>query len=347
MVRREVVTVMLNAINRLGRGVRSVVILGMSALPVLVVGGLLYAAIFLKSEPVVAEVKSPAIERRDFFYGAASPKSDILWAVGSYGKIVHSDNGGLTWAVQLTPVNTHLQAIAAWDVDRAVAVGNRGVVLLTADAGRTWHEIDAPRSEIANKLLQVRAYAGGIGWSVGEMGAVLKTSDYGKTWTRVQKEKDQAWNDIFFVGDGGWMVGEFGRIALTHDGGENWVSIDSPIMSSLMSVHFRDADNGVAVGLTGAVLVTGDGGLNWKEVPRVTREHLNSVIWDDHRWIAVGDKGMRVSGVADGSRWVGGRISDQDLSWRTQIIRFGDGFLLAGASLAQLDNEQLKTFARD
>lgn len=338
---------MLNAINRMGRGIRSVVFLGMSALPILIIGGLLYAAIFLRSEPAVGELKAPAIERRDLFYGAAAPQDDILWAVGSYGKVVHSDNAGRTWAVQATPVDTHLQAIAAWDVERAVAVGNRGVVLLTADAGRTWQEINAPRSEVANKLLQVRAYVAGVGWSVGEMGAVLKTQDYGMTWTRVMEEKDQAWNDIFFVGDDGWMVGEFGRIALTHDGGENWVSVDSPIKSSLMSVHFRDADNGVAVGLSGAVLVTGDGGLNWKEVPQVTREHLNSVIWDDHQWIAVGNKGMRVIGVADGSSWTGGRISNQDLSWRTQIIRFGDGFLLAGANLAQLDNEQLKTFPRD
>jgi len=336
---------MLNAMNQMGRGIRSVVFLGMSVLPILVVAGLLYSAVFLKSEPALAELKAPAIEHRDLFYGVAAPKGDLLWAVGSYGKVVHSDNGGMTWAVQLTPVDTHLQAIAAWDVDRAVAVGNSGVVLITADAGRTWREIDVPRSEVANKLMQVRVYAEGVGWSVGEMGAVFKTRDYGTTWTRVMKEKDQAWNDIFFVGDDGWMVGEFGRIALTHDGGENWVSIDSPIASSLMSVHFRDADNGVAVGLSGAVLVTGDGGLNWKEVSRVTREHLNCVIWDDNRWIAVGNKGIRVIGVADGSSWVGDRISDQDLSWRTQILPFGDGFLLAGANLAQLDNEQLKTFA--
>jgi len=338
---------MLKAINGMGRGVRAVVALVASVSPLLIIGGLLYAAFFVKAEPVIGTLQARPIERRDAFYGVAVPRPEVVWAAGSYGKVVRSDDGGSSWAVQPTPDDAHLQAIAAWDADRAVAVGNRGIVIVTVDGGRSWREIVVPRSEVANKLMQVRTYPGGLGWAVGEVGAVLRTADYGATWVRVLEEKDQAWNDIFFLGDDGWMVGEFGQIMRTGDGGQNWQAVASPIESSLMSVHFRDAANGVAVGLAGAVLVTTDGGATWNEAPRVTREHLNCVIWDGSRWVAVGDKGVYVAGEADGGGWKGGRISDQDLSWRTQIARAGDGLLLAGANLALLDNDQLHIIGRD
>ncbi|NMG74726.1 WD40/YVTN/BNR-like repeat-containing protein [Aromatoleum diolicum] len=338
---------MLKAINGLGKAARSGVALTTSAAPMLIIGALLYTAFFVKAEPQVGNLQARSIERRDAFYGVAVPQADVVWAAGSYGKVVRSDNAGKSWGVQPTPGDAHLQAISAWDAERAVAVGNHGVVIVTADGGKSWREIEVPHSEVANKLMQVRSYAGGTGWAVGEMGAVLRTRDYGASWTRVLDEKDQAWNDIFFVGEDGWMVGEFGRMMRTRDGGESWSTIDSPLESSLMSVHFRDASNGVAVGLAGAVLVTADGGAVWTEARRVTREHLNCVIWDGSRWVAVGDKGIRVTAGADGSGWTGGRISEQDLSWRTQIARAGDGFVLAGANLAQLEHDQLHIIGRD
>lgn len=338
---------MLRAIGKLGAGARGLAAVGTSSLPLAIIGGLLYAAFFVKAEPEIGTLKARPLERRDAFYGVAAPEGSILWAAGSYGKIVRSEDGGLTWGVQGSPVITHLQSIAAWDARRAVAVGNRGRVEITDDAGKTWQEVTVPRSEVANKLLQVRAYPDGAGWAVGELGAVLKTADYGATWTRVLPEKDQAWNDVFFIGQSGWLVGEFGQILRTTDGGANWIAVPSPVKSSLMSVHFRDAQNGVAVGLAGTVLVSADGGASWKEAPHLTREHLNCVIWDGAAWVAVGDKGVRVTSGAAAHDWQAGRISEKDLSWRTQIVKVKDDFVLAGANLAVLHKDELRILGRD
>jgi len=338
---------MLKAINALGAGARLVTTVITSSLPILIIGVLLYAAFFIKWEPEIAQLKAPPIERRDVFYGVVSPAPSVVWAVGSYGKVVRSDDGGESWSVQANPLAAHLQAVAAWDARSAVAVGNGGVVIVTSDGGKTWKPVDAPRSEIANKLMQVRAYPGGLAWAVGEVGAVLKSTDYGATWVRVVPEKDQAWNDIFFLGQDGWMVGEFGQMQRTEDGGATWAAISSPVESSLMSVYFRDPLDGVAVGLSGVVLVTADGGTTWAQAPAMTREHLNSVIWDGSHWVAVGDKGMRVVGDADGTHWSGGRISEQDLAWRTQILKVDSRLFLAGAHLSVLDGQHLRTFGRD
>ncbi|WP_374483745.1 WD40/YVTN/BNR-like repeat-containing protein [Zoogloea sp.] len=338
---------MLKAINKLGKGARMVGAVGTSSLPVVIIGGLLYAAFFVKAEPTTGELKARPLERRDAFYGVVAPGGATLWAAGSNGKIVRSEDGGTTWGVQDSPVVSHLQSISAWDAQRAVAVGNRGLVVVTADGGKTWKEVKVPHSEVANKLLQVHTYADGVAWAVGELGAVLKTTDYGATWTRALEEKDQAWNDIAFIGQAGWLVGEFGQILRTTDGGQTWAPVQSPVKSSLMSVSFRDALHGVAVGLAGTVLVTSDGGASWKDVPPLTREHLNCVIWDGAGWVAVGDKGIRVSAGPEADNWKAGRISDQDLSWHTQIVKVADDYVLAGANLALLHKDELRILGRD
>lgn len=321
-----------------------------SMVPVLVIGGLMYAAFFVKADAVVSSVRPPEIERRDRFLGVAVPAKGLIWAAGSNGKVVRSEDGGRNWMAQATPTVENLQGIATWSGEKAVAVGGNGVVIVTENSGRAWQEVAVPKSEVANKLLTVRAYGDGVAWAVGEMGAVLKTADFGRSWTRAIPEKDQAWNDICFVGKQGLLVGEFGQILRTVDGGESWSAVASGVQSSLMSVALRSDSEGVAVGLSGTILVTHDGGLHWTPVPPQTREHLNNVIWDGGQWVAVGDKGAFATGGPDGRSWKVGRVSEGNLGWNTQIAkadadRPGD-YVLAGASLARLADGRLSVFGR-
>lgn len=320
-----------------------------SLIPIAVIGALLYAAFFVKATAEVSSVKPPEIERRDRFLGVAMPAENVIWAVGSNGKVVRSNDAGKSWSAQSTPTVENLQGIAAWDINQAVGVGGNGVLIKTDDAGKTWKEIPVPKSDVANKLLNVRAYGSGTAWAVGELGAVLKTLDFGRTWERALPEKDQAWNDISFVGSHGVLVGEFGQTMKSDDGGATWQPAKSGIQSSLMSVYLRDESNGVAVGLSGVILVTRDGGQQWTSVERQTREHLNNVIWDGAQWVAVGDKGVIVTGDKDGRIWKASRVSEGNLGWNTQILRVPSGdktdnYVLAGASLARLASGHLTTF---
>lgn len=320
-----------------------------SLIPVTVIGALLYAAFFVKADAVVSAVEPPQIERRDRFLGVAMPDSKVIWAAGSNGKIIRSINGGASWLAQSASTAENMQGIAAWDADRAVAVGGNGVVVRSEDAGKTWSEVAVPKSDVANKLLNVRAYENGVAWAVGELGAVLRTADYGRTWTRALPEKDQAWNDIAFTGNHGVLVGEFGQVQVTDDGGTSWQAVKSGVQSSLMSVAMRDAANGVAVGLSGVILVTHDGGRQWTTVEPQTREHLNNVIWDGSAWVAVGDKGVIVTGDLAGRVWKAGRVSEGNLGWNTQVLAVPGAagtYLLAGAGLARLDNGRFSLFGR-
>lgn len=340
---------MLKIFGKFERSARMGVTVITSLIPIAVVGGLLYAAFFVKAVAVVSAIQPPAIERRDRFLGVAMPTDGIIWAAGSNGKIIRSEDRGGKWIAQSVPVAENLQGIAAWNADQAVAVGGDGVVIRTVDGGKAWTQVPAPKSNVANKLLNVRAYANGVAWTVGELGAVLTTADFGQTWERAIPEKDQAWNDISFFGSHGVLVGEFGQVMKTEDGGKTWQPATSGTQSSLMSVYLRDASNGVAVGLSGVVLVTHDGGAQWRVAERQTREHLNDVTWDGTRWLAVGDKGVIVAGDDEGTTWKASRVSEGNLGWNTQILQAHSSvrkpsYILAGASLSRLENGHLTVF---
>jgi len=313
-----------------GRVVKLVV----AAMPFLIIVGLLGAALFIKPKAVGKTIQPPVIERRDRFYGIVVPEQNVVWMVGSGGKIVRSDDGGKKWMAQSTPVTLHLQDIAAWDGQRAVAVGNQGVVLVTGDGGKNWKEVQAPKSSVANKLIRVTAFPDGSAWSVGEMGAVLVSRDYGATWARSSKEEDVGWNDITFIdARNGWVVGEFGRMLRTKDGGATWQPFKSPTQGSLMGVAFRDGANGVAVGMEGVVLTTADGGRSWNEAKKVTRVHLFDVTWTGDSWRAVGGKGVSLTADKTAAHWTAARLSDTHLSWHTVVIhRFGTTYVCGGTS---------------
>lgn len=311
-----------------------------SVAPFAIIGGLLYAGLFVKADAVVRKVDAPAIERRDNYVSLAVPAPDLVWAAGTGGKVVQSRDGGKSWVSQPTGTQNNLLGIAAWDPQHAAAVGNLGTIIVTADGGNRWTPAQVPESSNPNKLFRVRIFDD-LAWAVGEFGALLRSTDRGMTWSRALPEKDRAWNDVFFLGQQGWLVGEFGTLMKTADGGETWNEVDTPNQVSLMSVAFRDASHGVAVGLSGTVMVSADGGETWQPAPKATRESLYSVIWDNDRWLAVGDKGVMVTAAAGTSEWKAERISDQDLSWRTQIVRSADAYYLAGANLAILENGRL------
>ncbi|MDB5919410.1 MAG: hypothetical protein JWR40_3644 [Massilia sp.] len=318
-----------------------------SAVPLLIIGGLLYAGLFIKPSAGGVSVPPPPIEKRDSYYGMALPSLSTIWAVGTFGKVVRSDDAGKSWNVQPTPVTANLQSIAAWDAGHAVVVGNQGIVIITRDGGKSWSSVAAPRSDVANKLMKVRIAPDGRAWAVGEMGAVLVSGDHGATWTRAAAEQDVTWGDIALDGERGVLVGEFGKIAISGDGGVTWSPVISPVQSSLTAVAFRDHLHGVAVGLEGVILETEDGGKNWTRVPIKSRQHLLDVIWDGNAWVAVGNRGIALkSADASPKNWTTMLVAEQAFGWYTKVEKSGNRYLFAGATLATAENGTISNFGK-
>ncbi|MCB1886968.1 MAG: glycosyl hydrolase [Rhodocyclaceae bacterium] len=303
-----------------------------SLAPIVIIGGLLYAAFFVQVAPELPAVEQPAVGPRDRFYGVTAIDGQ-LWAVGALGKVVTSDDGGTRWRVQPTPLRTHLQGIAAWDARRLVAVGNAGAVLVSADGGARWEAVDTPAAD-GRKFLRVRAFEPGVAWATGEYGMVLSSTDYGHSWQEMMPAEDVGWNDVA-VRDGRILVvGEFGRIARS-DGGGQWQDVPSGVESSLTSVWLGPG-LALAVGLDGHVLRSTDGGASWQPVPSGTREHLFSIEPGEGGFVAVGNRGVVLRGSADGTRWQAGRATDSDFAWRTSLARSDGHWVAAGQRLGPI-----------
>lgn len=321
-----------------------------SALPWLIIAGLLYAGLFIKPTSVGGSVTPPTLERRDRVYGIAHGENGTLLAAASNGKIFAINKDGKITR-QPTPVTLSLQDIASFDATRAVAVGNDNVVLYTEDGGKHWVKADnVPRSAVANKLNRLRTGANGMAVAVGEMGALLVTQDYGKTWQRLRKEEDVAWNDVAILDANTLLVvGEFGRMLRSDNGGKDWQEQQAPVKGSLMSVAFRDAANGVAVGLDGVVLTSGDGGRKWTKANPGIHEHLLDVLWnaDKQEWFAVGLMGRWVSGTlaGEGVGWRTGMLGEHTLSWHTRALAAGSVYWLSGADIGAWDGKQWSPLA--
>lgn len=64
---------------------------------------------------------------------------------------------------------------------RVVAVGQRGHVLFSDDAGKSWNQADVP---VSSDLVAVSFPNPDAGWIVGHDGVVLHSTDAGRSWTR-------------------------------------------------------------------------------------------------------------------------------------------------------------------
>lgn len=184
----------------------------------------------------------------------------------------------------------------AWAGSRLVAVGERGVVRLSDDGGRTWRQAREVPLDVT--LTGVSFADARHGWAVGHWGTVLATQDGGETWQPQRRD----------------------------------VSVDRP----LFAVHFFDAKQGVAVGLWSLVIVTRDGGASWQPVALAPPEgakkadlNLLGLFADERgRLYAAAERGMVLRSDDRGASWAYASTGYKGSFWTG--IALPGGVLLAG-----------------
>ena len=104
----------------------------------------------------------------------------------------------------------------------AVAVGERGHVLLSEDQGRTWRQVEVPSRAT---LTGVHFHDRQLGWAVGHDATILRTRDGGHTWERVyhDPQEESPLFDVWFPDSkNGFAIGAYGLFLVTADGGDSW-----------------------------------------------------------------------------------------------------------------------------
>lgn len=134
-----------------------------------------------------------------------------------------------------------------------VAVGSRGLVITSADQGRTWSQSKVP---VQSDLLAVHFPTPSEGWVVGHDGVVLHSDDGGRTWQlqldgRVSGPSFKA----FYESRGAEGAPVVEQLKLNYRAGAALPFLD---------VWFENAKIGYAVGSFGMIIATTDGGKHWE-----------------------------------------------------------------------------------
>ena len=264
--------------------------------------------------------KSPQIDERiltvhDDLLAIDGPQTGNKVAVGKFGLVLITNDGGKTW--QRRPTNTAktLSAISFADREYGFIAGSAGVLLATSDGGGSWR---LQTSGTKDQLLGVYAVSPTHAFVVGAFGTLLSTTNGGETWTkhdlkwdalieRIVKEGgyiEPNLNAVFFSSPSvGWIVGEFGLVLNTQDGGNTWTSqrygSDLP---QLYAVKFIDDQRGWAMGQAGTLIRTIDGGKHWSSAEIETKRDLYDASFEGQRGIIVGD-GVALASNDSGSNW--------------------------------------------
>lgn len=183
--------------------------------------------------------------------------------------------------------------------DRLVAVGERGTVLLSDDAGRSWRQARSVPVSVA--LTDVHFASASHGWAVGHSGVVLHSADGGESWVR-QLDGRQAALIIRDDAKRRAEAGEEGAAAALRSA--EFLVTDGPD-KPFLGVRFADAQRGYAVGAYGIALYTVDGGQSWQslvgQIPNPRGKHLYQVQIADDALLIAGEQGALFRSVDAGA----------------------------------------------
>jgi photosystem II stability/assembly factor-like uncharacterized protein len=139
------------------------------------------------------------------------------WAVGGLGQVVHTADGGDTWARQkLTcswaTCNRRLFALDLIDAREGWIAGEG--LYHTTDGGAHWNEREV---DVSVDWHDLRFVDPSNGWIAGNHGAVMRTTDGGASWVLVENDVSAfTLRGMSFVApEQGWFVGDGGTILTT------------------------------------------------------------------------------------------------------------------------------------
>lgn len=171
-------------------------------------------------------------------------KNGIAVAVGAFGTLLKSTDGGETWAsiapnwaelyksgdgsdefaaVRDEPTN---YVVKVFDDDSILIGGEYGQINHSTDGGATWSPVFQAQSDesgtIPPTIFGMNVRDDGVGYASGQDGLILKTVDAGKSWTRLTSGSKASLFDIDSTADGRVIAIGMRAGLVSSDGGSNW-----------------------------------------------------------------------------------------------------------------------------
>lgn len=182
--------------------------------------------------------------------------------------------------------------------ERLVAVGERGLILLSDDNGQHWRQVPVP---VSVGLTAVQFADASSGWAVGHAGVVLATRDGGEHWALQLDGRQAAQLEL-----------EDARQALPDapdpDAAQARLDSAQRVASEeadkpFLAIAASDARNVLVVGAYGLAMRSTDGGAHWHSLMgRIDNPdglHLYAIARQGQDWVLAGEQGY-LARSADG-----------------------------------------------
>nr|WP_240980464.1 YCF48-related protein [Ramlibacter agri] len=167
--------------------------------------------------------------------------------------------------------------------ERVVAVGERGIVVTSDDAGRSWRQARVP---VSVTLTAVRCADAHTAYAAGHGGVVLASTDGGLTWAKRLDGRRAAQLALDAARSGGDARAVQDAQRLVADGP------DKPFLD----LHFFDARHGLVVGAYGLAFATEDGGQTWQpwmqRLPNPKGNHFYALRVQGDTLLLAGEQGL-------------------------------------------------------
>lgn len=190
--------------------------------------------------------------------GVAFADEQHGWAVGHDALILHTADGGRSWAIQnyQPDLNAPMFAVLAIDAQKALAVGAFGTLKITEDGGSHWSDVDAPAVQQGKLHLNAATrLASGELLIAGEHGLVAVSLD-GHQWQLLTAPYDGSFFGVLPRGAHGAIAyGLRGNAFATDDvHADHWQKVDTHTTSSFFGGLALPQDRIALVGSDGAVV---------------------------------------------------------------------------------------------
>lgn len=162
--------------------------------------------------------------------GVAANSSGLAFAVGGFGVVLRSMDGGESWATLSFDwegilndfIEPHLYAVHVSDAGIITVVGEFELVLRSTDGGDTWATVHKGEAS----LFGIDLRDNGGGFAVGQDGTVLQTPDGGLSWNELATPSSAILLDVWSSEQGDVLVSGIRVMLRSVDGGQNWVLVE-------------------------------------------------------------------------------------------------------------------------
>ncbi|CDN63793.1 BNR repeat protein [Burkholderia cenocepacia H111] len=193
------------------------------------------------------------------------------WAVGHWGAILKTTDGGETWEIQrlATSEDRPLFGVHFIDANHGVAVGLWSLILVTDDGGKTWTKREAtlPNGKKSDlNLFGLFSNGNGEIFATAEKGQLLISRDKGNTWESVETGyKGSFWCGVALP-NGVLLVGGLrGTLMRSEDNGHTWTRATLDTRNSITALASRGSTV-LAVGIDGLQAQSTDDGKTFKRL---------------------------------------------------------------------------------